>query len=80
MPENSADVLVSTRLVTDGKTVFRLVDGDRLEGLDGYGQFAFAFGLGAEVAHVAETVRKQGRPNRYTRKTASNLRRNALAG
>lgn len=80
MPENQADILASTRLVTDGKSVFRLLDGDRLESLDEFGQYAFAFGFGMEAAHVAETVRNQGKPIRYVKKSESVVRRKATAG
>lgn len=80
MPENQADLLASTRLVTNGKSVFRLIDESRLESLDEYGQFAFAFGFGTEVAYLAETVRNQERPVRYVRKTEGTTRRKTSAG
>ena len=47
--------LASARLVTDGRSVFRYVPArDHLERLDEYGQFAFAFDLGAEVAALRQ--------------------------
>lgn len=80
MPENQADLLASIRLVTNGKSVFRLIDESRLESLDEYGQFAFVFGFGAEVTYLAATVRSQGGPIRYVRKTEGVTRRKVSAG
>lgn len=75
MPQNKDAVLRSTRLVTNGRSVLRFVDNDRLESLDEFGQFAFAFGFGEEVAHVATAVHQQRKPVRYVRKTENKARR-----
>lgn len=79
LPESQTELLASTRLVTNGKSVFRLIDEGRLEGLDEYGQFAFAFGFGSEVAFLVETVKNQRRPIRYVRKTEGKTCRKASA-
>ncbi len=56
----------STRLITDGRTVLRYVPKeDHLEGLDVYGQFAFAFGLGDEIGLLILKTKELGRHSRY---------------
>lgn len=57
--------LSSLRLVTDGKTVFQYVpEGDRLESLEEFGQFAFAFDVGEELSQMQEAVLAFPRPKR----------------
>lgn len=57
----------SARLVTDGHTVFRYIaPQDKLESLDEFGQFAFAFGLGDEIASLTRISAKLDRSSRYS--------------
>ena len=58
--------LASTRLVTDGRNVFRYLPAeDKLENLNEFGQFAFAFGLGDEIVTLREKARLLDRRSRY---------------
>jgi hypothetical protein len=60
--------LAATRLVTDGQLVFRYHPNDeKLEQMDEFGQFAFAFGLGSEIKSLVEQAEKLDRRSRYTR-------------
>jgi len=62
------------RLVTDGKKIFRYVPAvDHLEPLHAYGQFAFAFGLGDEIALLAERAMRLDRNSRYMHARARKL-------
>lgn len=65
MPELMNAPLSSLRLITDGKTLFRYVpDGEKLESLDEFGQFAFAFDVGEEAFQLREAVISMKRPIR----------------
>lgn len=69
---NGENALASTRLVTDGKTVFRYVPSqNHLESLDAFGQFAFAFGVGDEISTLLEKVGQLNRYSRYARRSAN---------
>jgi len=66
--------LASARLVTDGRSVFRYVPArDHLERLDEYGQFAFAFDLGAEVAALRGLISQLDGRSRYTRRLTAEI-------
>ncbi len=71
LPKSKAP-LASEKLVTDGKTVFRYVqgNGDVLESLDESGQFAFTFGLGEEVILAVKEIESSASSIRYKRKSA----------
>jgi len=65
IPELVNKPLSSLRLVTDGRTLFRyLPDGETLETLDEFGQFAFAFDVGAEAVQLEKAVSSMKRPLR----------------
>jgi DNA-binding transcriptional MerR regulator len=67
--EMDEHVIARSRLVTNGTTVFRLLsDKGTMESLDGCGQLAFAFGVGAEVGELIERVKQSGKPIRYERR------------
>lgn len=67
LPKISSSPLASVRLVTDGKTIFRILDEDRLESMDEFGQFAFTFGIGDEILGLSKKVCERIRPIRYER-------------
>jgi len=65
--QRGENALASTRLVTDGRNVFRYLPAeDKLENLNEYGQFAFAFGLGDEIATLRDKARQLDRRSRYS--------------
>lgn len=69
--QNGVSALASSRLVTNGTTVFRYVpDENHLESLDGYGQFGFAFGVGDEISALILRANNLDLRSRYTRSTA----------
>jgi DNA-binding transcriptional MerR regulator len=68
MPDSHGDLLTSARLISNGKKVFRILEDGHWESLDECGQFAFAFGIGEEVAQLVKAVRKQERPIRYVKR------------
>jgi DNA-binding transcriptional MerR regulator len=62
--------LSSVRIVTDGKHVFRyLSEEEKLETLDEFGQFAFAFGLDEEVRLLRDKIENKSFPKRYELRT-----------
>jgi DNA-binding transcriptional MerR regulator len=68
------NVLASSRLVTDGVHIFRYVSNeDRLEQLDQYGQFAFAFGIGDEITSLSQKAQALDRRSRYERPLAQEV-------
>lgn len=67
MPELVDLPLSSLRLVTDGKALFRYVpEGEKLESLGEFGQFAFAFDVGEEMTQLHDAVVAMKRPLRHS--------------
>lgn len=73
---NGVESLSSVRLITNGASVFRyLPELEMLESLDGYGQFAFAFGLGDHVKQLLDAASRLDRKSRYSSRPTKALRR-----
>lgn len=67
---DSIRTLANTRLVTDGKALFRFEPAvDALVRIDASGQLAFAFECGAELTDLVEKLETRGRRARYEPRT-----------
>ncbi|WP_288253512.1 MerR family transcriptional regulator [uncultured Hydrogenophaga sp.] len=66
----SIRTLSNTRLVTDGKSLFRFEPAvDALVRVDASAQLAFAFDCGTELTDLVEKLEARRRPERYNLKT-----------
>ncbi|MFZ6741887.1 MerR family transcriptional regulator [Undibacterium sp. JH2W] len=67
LPELISSSLGAHRFVTDGKSLFKILNENTLEDISQAGQFCFTFGVDEEIKEVTKFAQEQKRPIRYQR-------------
>jgi len=68
LPELILSPFGAHRFITDGKSLFKILNEETLEDISQSGQFCFAFGIGQEVGEVMQFAQARKRPVRYEKR------------